>query len=153
MWDLVDDAIYKTIHEYKDGHSGGAVALAPKINTNAGTLNNKANPGMERHQLGLKESIPIQYAATDFRIAHAYCQALGGVFMRVENLAGTSDVELLNTWARLIEEEGETAAAIRRALEDGDVTSEELKEIKRETFEDIQIKLELFRRLESISRG
>lgn len=157
MWDAIDDAIYHTVHGFQDrsarGAKGsrGAEGLAPRVNMNAGTLSNKANPGMEGHQLTLKESIPIQLTTNDYRIVQAYCHALGGVFMPIENLDGTSDMELLNTWAKLVQEEGETAAAIREALQDSKITRDELQIIRRETFEDITVKLELLNRLEAIA--
>jgi len=153
-FDDLDDAIYRTVHDFKTVRGSktikGAVALAPLINMPAGTLNNKAKPGYETHQLGIKETIPIQLTTDNFIIAEAYCRALDGVFMRFGDLSGTSDVELLTTWAALMAEEGETAEAIKKSLEDGKVTRAELRVIRRETFEDITVKLELLQRLEAI---
>lgn len=150
MWDMLDDAIYKTVHDYRDGTRSGAQALAPRVNMNAGTLTNKANPGMETHHLTLRESIPLQLIANDYRIAEAYCIELGGTFLNLPDIGATSDAALLDIWARLAEEQGEAAHAIRMALDDGDVTRKELGTIKTEIHQAICVWLELYKRIESI---
>ncbi len=150
MWDELDEAIYRTVHEYRDGNRAGAVALAPRINMNAGTLSNKANPGMEQHQLTLRESIPLQLATGRTDIAAAYAQALGGVYVPLGDFSGTSDTELLNIWAGMDEQDGRMAGAAREVLEDGRVTREELRRLKREVWRSIQVRLEFYHRMEAI---
>lgn len=150
MRDSLDDAMYDTVRDYRDGKNSGAVALAPKVNMIAGTLSNKVNPGMESYILGLKESIPIQLISGDFRIANSYCVELGGVFLRLPDIGPVSDAALLDIWARLAEEQGDAARAIRMALSDGNVTTKELGVIKKEIHEAICVWVELFKRIEGI---
>ena len=153
MFDVVDDAVYETVHGYRDGSLRGANALISRIYAlfgvkfNSGTFQNKAATEMPGHEFKLKESILVQLASDNFKITEAYCQSLGGVFVRVATYANTSDVELLNLWAKLAKEEGETAEAYQKALNARRVTREMLMEIERETFEDIAVKLELFNRV------
>jgi len=150
MWDSLDDAIYKTIHNFKDGKKSGPGALAPKINMNAGTLNNKADPGCETHHLTLRESIPIQRTASDFSIAQSYCMELGGVFIQLQMIDYVSDSALLDIWATLIEKEGEFAKAVRESLEDGKIKHDEMKQIRDSAQQRISTLLEMVKRLESI---
>lgn len=150
MWDLLDDAIYHTVHDYRDGPRSGAQALAPRVNMNAGTLTNKANPGMETHQLGLRESIPVQLVSGDYHIAEAYCIELGGIFLRLPDIGFTGDAALLDIWARLSEEQGKSAHAIRLALDDGTITHKEIAEVKTKIHKSICVWLELYKRIEGI---
>lgn len=150
MRDSLEDAVYNTIHNYRDGKKSGPGALAPKVNMNAGTLNNKADPAMFSHQLTLRESIPIQLTANNFSIAQAYCLALNGVFVQLPDIPCVSDTALLDIWATLIEKEGEFAKAVRESLASGDIDHDEIKNIKNRAQERISVLIEMVKRLESI---
>ena len=154
MSDALQQAIHDTVHEYPIWSDRkkprGAVALAPMVNMQAGTLSNKANTIMETHQLTLAESIPIQREAQDYRITDAYCMTLGGVFLRFHDLKFVSDQQLLDVWAKYIQEDGETAKAVSEALADGNINEKEMDRIEKEVNEDIQAKLELLHRVKEI---
>lgn len=150
MRDSLEDAVYNTIHDYRDGKKSGPGALAPKVNMNAGTLNNKADPAMFTHQLTLRESIPIQREANNFSIAQAYCMELNGVFVQIHQIDNVSDSALLDIWAKLQEKEGEFAKVVREALDDGNIQHDEMKKIREATQQRLSTLLELVKRLESI---
>lgn len=152
MLDPIDDAIYQTVHEFRDGDRTGAVALAPKVNMNAGTLSNKVNAFCDTHHLSLKESVPIQLATGRFDILRAYAQSLGFAVVRVTDLSHWSDIELLDSYAAWNAEIGETHGAIRRALEDGNITRTEINEIESEMYQDFERALGVLQRLRSLSR-
>ena len=146
----LSDAIYKTIHEYSDGQNKGPAALGPKINISAGYLNNKADDAMPSHKLGLEESIPVQREANDYRIVHAYCMELNGVFVQIKQMDFVSDSALVDIWARLDEKAGEFAKVHREALDDGYIDHQEMKDIRETAQQRISVLLELVKRLESI---
>ena len=143
MWDPLDDAIHKTVHEYTDGNQSGAVALAPAINMNAGTLTNKANPGMELHQLSLRESVPLQNHAKDYRILHSYSYSLGHASYPLGDFKTTSDVELLDLTLKFVKEVGDVSEELRKSLADGDITQSEFNRIDKQMCEAVQAMAEL----------
>ncbi len=150
MWDSLDDAIHKTVHGFVDGKKSGPGVLAPKVNMNAGTLNNKADPGCDTHHLSLRESIPVQRTANNFSIAQAYCMELGGVFIQLQKVDFVSDSALLDIWATLIEKEGQFATAVKDALSDGNINAAEMKKITEAAQQRISTLLEMVKRIDSI---
>ncbi len=142
----LDWAIYNTVHDFK----GGARALSAHVAVRAGTLNNKADPGCDTHHLTYHEGIAIQLATQDFRIISTEAAILGGSFIRLAPLEFVSDMALLDAWARWHEETGETAAEVRKALSDGQITRAEYNRIRIEVRQDIQREMEFLRRLEAL---
>ena len=142
----LDWAIYHTVHDFK----GGARALAAHVAVRAGTLNNKADPACDNHNLTYQEGIAIQLASQDFSIISTEAAILGGTFVHLGSLAFVSDMALLDAWARWHEETGQTAAEVRKALDDGKITRDEFRRIRKEVREDIQREMEFLRRLESL---
>jgi len=143
----LDRAMHDLVHSFP----GGARKLAPLARMNPGTLSNKVNPSCEGHHLTVDEAVALQHAAGDFRILEAEAAALGHVAVRLGDFRRTSDVELLDKYAELTAEHGETAGAIRRALRDRRITPDELAEIRREIFEDARVAFEFLSRLEAIA--
>lgn len=144
----IDKAMYAVVHDFP----GGAVALAEQAGMkNGNTLSNKVNPTMDGYLLGLKESIPIQRVANDYRILHAYNAALNHVAIRLPDVSTYSDMGLLDAYAAWTADIGQTAEAIRQALDAG-VTEDELATIYREMHEDFARAYELFARLKTIMK-
>lgn len=155
-FDRLDRAIHATVHEYQDGRTRqrGAVALAPRVGMQAGTLSNKANPTIDTHQLGLRESIPLQIAAHDFRILHEYALALGHVAYRLpDSAAHVSDLALLDDYSAFHAAVGRKAQAIRSALADGRIERAEVDDIRGEFESAVCAGLELLARLEVLAHG
>lgn len=151
MQDQLEHAIYRTVHEYRNGRHRGAAALAMMVGANAGTLANKANPAMETHQLGLRESIPVQRIAGDFRILHTYAAALGHVAVPESgDYADCSDIELLDVYAKWHADLGAKCAAIRAALADGRMTRAEYRAIREASDQAARTRMELLGRLEAL---
>jgi hypothetical protein len=138
MIDALDQAIYDTVHQYV-GPRGrvGAVALAAQVGMHPGTLNNKAYPGHDG-QLTLRESIPIQLQADDFRILATYAAELGHAVIPVGQFDDCSDMELLDLYAAYHAELGETATSIRDLLAADQIDKKALNQVRREMLEDQQ---------------
>lgn len=153
LYGSVETAIYETVNGYVDPNSSrhrGATALAPKIGMLPATLSNKANP-LQDHQLTLRESIPLQLVADDFRILYAYNQALQHVAYKLPATHNIGDVELLNQYADMHAKIGELAQYIRDALVDGDVTHEEVRSMREAFDASARAGLGLLARLEALA--
>jgi hypothetical protein len=126
----IESAAHATVHEYVDPRTGkrGAVALAPKLGLQPGTLSNKTNP-LQPHGLTVPESVALQLAANDFRLLHAEASALGHVAYQLP-LVMVSDVELLDQYCVFHAAVGAKASALRHALADGRITPAEVAEIR-----------------------
>lgn len=153
LFGRLDVAVYETVHGYVDPatRQRGAVALAPRVGMQAGTLSNKANATMPDHKLGLAESIPVQITADDFRILHAYAAALRHCAHPLPvDTADAGDVELLDAYAEVNERAGIKAKAIRDALRDRRITRAEVEEIRARFDDEIRAGLRLMQRLEAL---
>jgi hypothetical protein len=126
----LDRAVYDTVHAFEDARTGqrGAVALAPKLAMQPGTLSNKANP-LQEHQLTLRESIALQMAASDYRILRTYAWSLGHAVYALPPVT-VSDVELLTQYCDFHANVGAKAIALRAALADNKITPYELDEVR-----------------------
>jgi len=150
MYSPLDEAMYKTVHEYGTTKSGGAVKLSQLVGMNPGTLSNKVNPGMDTHKLTVSEAVAIQHTTKDFRILYAIATILDHVCIPVPDFNNVSDVELLNAYSKLHVEIGQLAHAINDALEDKKISRKEFLNIQKEGTEAVQAYYELLCRLESL---
>ena len=141
-------AKYAVVHDY----CGGAVALAARLGVNPGTLSNKVNPTVETHHLSVDEAVAVQNLAGDHRILHAEAQAQDHVCIPIGEWRGVSDTDLVEALSRYMEEVGETAGTLRRALEDGVVTPGEMLELEAEAYEDVAVLMELLARVRGLVR-
>lgn len=146
-WSDLDEAKHRLVHE----HPGGAKKLGPLVGINPGTLSNKVNPAMEHHHLTVDEAVRIQAVRRQYDVLHAEARALGHVCIRIEGYEGISDIELLDAYAAYHADVGQTAQAVRDALEAGhSVSREAVQRVRRELYEDTQAGFEFLARLEAL---
>ncbi|MDA3932850.1 MAG: hypothetical protein PF630_00665 [Gammaproteobacteria bacterium] len=131
MIDVLAQAIHDTVHGFK----GGAIKLAVLCGMNPGTLNNKAYPDNDQAQLNLHESIPLQRAANDYRILHAYAHLLDHAVIPLGDFSDSSDLELLDLYVSYHVEVGETAGHIREAIAARRIRREHVRRVRREMIE------------------
>ena len=147
----VELAIYNTVHDFRRGECRGAAGLAELLGRNPGTFANKANPAMLNHHFTGPELIAIMNQAQDYRILHAVAHACHHSCIDLGDFCHLSDMALLDAYAHMHSEIGETAGAIRAAIADGEITRQEFNEIDREFMEDIRAMLELRARLQTLA--
>lgn len=146
-WSDLDEARYRLVHE----HLGGTKALGALTGINPGTLANKVNPDMHSHHLTVDEAVRIQAVRRVYGLLYAEARALGHVCIRLEDHSGVSDLSLLDSYAQYHADIGETAQAVRRALDAGEgITRAALEEVRRELYQDAQAGFELLARLEAL---
>ena len=138
--DPLDQAIYDTVHDYRDLHAGGrgAAALARAIGMAGSTLQNKADRKQEFAHLSLQEARSIMLVSGDTRILSTLAEQLGYAAVPLPQIEAPADTDLLQVWADWSNEFGETAAAIKAALEDNKITQAEVAKVKRELIEDFE---------------
>jgi len=136
--DPLDAAIHKTVHNYKNPHSGkkGAVGIAPVIGMRPGTVQNKANPSEEYAEFGAKELRKVMMAANDFEPLKQLNIDCGFFAVPFPHIEFPADMDVLDAHLDFANEFGEVAIEIKKALEDGNLTSTEMTKIKKE-FNDV----------------
>jgi len=147
----VDLAIYNTVHNFRRGDYRGATGLAELLGKNPGTFANKANPAMPSHHFTAPELIAIMNQAGEYRILQAIAHACHHSCINLGDFSDVSDMALLDAYAAMHKEIGETAGVIREAIADGKITRDEFNEIDREFMEDIRAMLELRARLQTLA--
>jgi hypothetical protein len=143
----IDQAKYDLVHDYP----GGAVALAPVVRMNAGTLSNKVHPMMEGHHLTVDEAVQIQLVRQVFTLFHAEARAFNHIAIPMPSIKPSADMDILDAWAAWHKDTGETASMIKQIISGKRISKHDLAELKREIFEDAQRELELFQILEAMA--
>lgn len=143
----VSDAVYRVVHDY------GAQRLAALTGTPAGTILNKANPNdSSHHKPTLADGIIWSLLSQDYRIAHAFAQTLGGVFVPLHEQMQQSDAALLDLILERDEALGEYAKSMKESLADGTITRDEFDDLKRDMYMVVTACLTLLARLEGMAR-
>lgn len=142
MYDVdgLDHSSYKTVHDYRDPQTGkkGAKALAAVIGMSASTLQHKANPNDELAQLSLKEARSVMLGTGNFRILRELAAQLNFTAVSLPIVSPGSQTDVALAMAEWIKDTGETANAIKDALENEKLGDQALAGIERELTEDYQ---------------
>ena len=144
----VFDAAYRVAHDFKPD---GAVGLARLLGKNPGTFLNKLNPAQETSHITLEEAVLISTVTGDRRILEALAATLGCGVFELPAAGFACDTELLTLVLRREQKAGEFARALDRALEDGDISGAEARELALWGSAVIQKWVELVKRLESMA--
>jgi hypothetical protein len=95
-WTPLQEAQYRTVHEFRRGNQKGAVALSPMLEKSSAVISNEVNPAVTTHKQSIEDSITLQLLTDDYGILYAYCQALNHLAIHLPESDSVSDVELLN---------------------------------------------------------
>ncbi len=120
----VQDAAYRTVHDYP----GGSESLAPRLGMSAAVLRGKVNPNNDRNILSLHEASQIMGVSDDFQMLHALAATHGFGLHALES-GDTADITTALLGASVAK--GDLAGVISRALQDNLITQNELAEIGR----------------------
>lgn len=125
----IQDAAHRIGHEYP----GGAVALAHRMGIGPVVFNSKLNPNTLTHHLSLAEAQRMQLLTGRTDILEAMADELGYVVVKIPDCA--HDIDIAKATRKAVVEFGEWMDQIDRSLDDGAVTSNELKAIEKELVE------------------
>lgn len=144
----VTDAVYRLVHDF------GAERLARMTGTSPGVICNKANPHeTTHHRPTLAEGIVWTNISQDMRIAQAFCRAVGGVFVSLDEMERQSDDALLDLVLAEVVREGDAARSLADVLQDGRVTRAEFEDLRRAELEAVAARLTVLQRVEGMVRG
>ena len=138
--DVIDQAIYDTIHGFRDANTGkkGPFALAKVVNMSGATLQNKANRNEEYANLNVKEARAVMLGAKDFSILHALAAEVNFAAVPLPAVDFPADMDLMVAITEWTTDYGETAKAIHDALSDKKITRSELDVIRKELIQDFE---------------
>ena len=131
-------------------YSGGAKALGERLRKSPGVLSNEINPSQPNHKLGLLDAIHIMHLSKDFRILEAVAACLNHSMINLGDFSASSDVELLDLYARWHGSIGDVAQEVSAALADGRIEREEFDRIRKEGMEQIHWFFEFLARVEAL---
>ena len=130
----------------------GVQELAAATATSPGVINNKITTTETSHHTPTMADLVLwPQVLRDDRIPQAYCRAVGGVFISLNNMAKQSDSALLDLFLRHQKELGDFAQAMSKALDEGRVTPPAYSVIRKEGLEAVAALMELVLRLEAMS--
>lgn len=150
--DLVDRALYETVHDYVDPVSKqkGVGALAIRMNMNAGTLQNKANPTQLDHVFNKKEIEQLILHTHDFRYLYAINEKFNHETIYLGSYDDVSDTALIECLAKIDIERGEFMTELRNALAQGEVSFDEYNILNKEGMDVVRAWLEALERLKGM---
>lgn len=128
----LNDALYHAVHDYP----GGVAALAARMGLKASTLYSMANPREDAHPWSMQRVMQVAAMTGDHRIAHAICEACGGVFIPLGKPADGA----AGAYQRMVSAAaafGDVARAFENAMKDGRITPRERDAIANQGYESI----------------
>lgn len=140
-------AIYQMVHAY------GTDKLADEWGMTRNAVSNKANPGFTGAQLGVLEFVTTTLRSGDLRPFYELARLLHHVAIPFIDSPNTSDVELLECFARLAKEFGDLGKKWLEIDEDHLYTFGEVDEMDREVDELTAAGKELVARIRSLAEA
>ena len=146
--------IDKAIQDVARNFEGQARGLAKSMGLKSpGAFSNKVNPFHESC-INIRDLIRMTEVTQDLRIIKALAEHFDLVTLPVPQVEDSvSDMELLQAWAEWEVQRGEIVDLIKKALEDGKVVHNELRQIEKEIVEDFEKAMQLLSRLEQLDRS
>lgn len=82
--------------------------------------------------------------------AEAIAHESGGVFIPIQSFDGIADIELLDAYTAMVEDQGKFASDFRAALKDGKIMSAEFKQLRDDIRKQQAHEMEMLARIESM---
>ncbi len=144
------DPIYHAIAETAKSHPRGATGLSEQLGLQKRTFINKCNPNCEDHLLNVNDLVAIMQQTDDLQILKSLARTFGHVCVPIKSYTEYSDEALLDAWSDWDIERAETTKQIRIALDQGNMSPEQLDRIEQEMFEDFEKELAILNRLKGL---
>jgi hypothetical protein len=141
------DLLYRIAHSYQ----GGIPALAARMGKSPNVLNKKVDPKVDTHHTTLDDLLTILDFADDAKLfTHALCANQGGVFVSTEGLDCISDLDLLETFTKVMSAQGTFSQDFHSALLDRRVNRDEVDRVRKDVYQVTAALAELVSRLDSM---
>jgi hypothetical protein len=124
------DAAYHVVHDYEPS---GAASLAPRLGKSSTQLCHEVKPPPgSMAKLGLVDAVKISDFANDYRILHAFAEALDHQAVKVEVPESDTVPDLVAAMLAFSKETAEALSAMHEALADGRLTENEIRRFEKE---------------------
>lgn len=100
----------------------------------------------------VETAMAMQAASGTALFVEALAQESGGVFISIPSFMGVADIELLDAYTAMVEDEGKFAKDFRESLRDGNVTRDEYNKMRDDIHAQQAHEMELLARIESMVR-
>jgi hypothetical protein len=141
------DLLYRIAHAYK----GGIPALAARMGKSPNVLNKKVDPNIDSHHTTVDDLLTIlDFADGEKQFTHALCANQGGVFVSTANFDAISDMDLLETFTKLMAANGQFSMDFNIALSDRHISKLEVARIKQDAYAISAAAAALVSRLETL---
>jgi len=144
--DPLKQAFYDVVHDFP----GKVPALAKRLNTNAGSLQNKVNRNNEHLYPNVSEFRATTLITQDFRALDQLNIDCGRISVPLPENEFPADLDLVQATADWQREVGETAGALHAAVK-GEITRTRVRKLRQELIEDYQRGLALVMVLEGMA--
>lgn len=141
------DAFYATVHDHRHG---GVPALAARMGMTPAMLYNKANPNNTTHRPYLHEIEAVMAFTGDARVLESLSAGMSRVSVPLPP-PDVSDANLLESYTALMARLGDFSQKFHGSLADGDITQDELEDMRQTMMSCISAGLGLIGRIEEIS--
>ena len=115
------------------------------------TLGKQLDPHEDATHLTVLRAQAIAAMYDSDCLAHAEAARRGGIFIPTPDLSGTSDVEVLTQYTRMMREFGEFSAVLEKSLSDGKIEPDEFQRLEKEMHDRIAAGAELVQRLRGMA--
>jgi len=132
------DPLKQAFYDVARDFPGGVVALAKRLNTNAGSLQNKVNRNNEHLYPNIGEFRAITLLTQDFRALDQLNIDCGRASYPLPETAFPADMDLLAASAEWQTDVGKTAQALRDTIQDKRITRDEVRLVRDELIRDFQ---------------
>lgn len=130
-------------------YPGGWEAMAAALGMSKDALENRLYE-RKGQQITVQTAMQMQaFSGTSF-FAEAVAHESGGIFIPIQSFDGIADIELLDGYTAMVEDEGKFATDFRSALKDGTITRKEFELLRADIRKQQAHEMELLARIESM---
>lgn len=131
--------------------ANGIEKTAVRLGITNQTLGKQLDPHDDTTHLTVLRAQAIADMYDSDCLAHAEAARRGGIFIPTPDLSGTSDVEVLTQYTRMMREFGEFSAVLETSLADGQIAPQEFQRLEKEMHDCIAAGAELVQRLRGMA--
>ncbi len=131
----------------------GYKALALQLKRDPHYFSNKCSATCEGAHLSPDELVAVMDLRDNYSILNAFAREINKPHVVIpldSELGKLSKENLFEKYLHLVEDQGETAAELRKVIIEGRITEKHYRNIKREFHEDIQLMIQLDRLVEGM---